>query len=274
MAFQEPTKNITVGIECYSCKQSPFGAWDRKDWCMYLYGGCEYCGKENAIGWKWDKEPKKKKKKVKIRLIKKKEYWLPEELWSIVKEYAGVYNITTKWNKIMSVGVDRIHNFYKKNFNRKITNAKSNPNKVKKMILKSIINIGMNEDKYKSLAELVDSKRKVKQNTTDFSRYNVGEEVTYYHVWAAGCVRYYAGIITKVNKASITFKPYKISHEVSDNPGAGHWQSLETIKHYYDKNNFVDKPKTVRTCFETKNTHPHSFFNAFDYYESRHDYGN
>ena len=106
-----------------------------------------------------------KKKTIRIRLRKKiektePEYWLPEELFSIVKEYAGVYNITTKWNKIMSVGVDRIHNFYKENFNRRITNAKSNPNKVKKMILKHIIKMGMNEDKYKLLAELVDSNKK------------------------------------------------------------------------------------------------------------------
>tara|TARA_R110002153_G_scaffold271184_1_gene438266 strand:- start:45 stop:749 length:705 start_codon:yes stop_codon:yes gene_type:complete len=222
-----------------------------------------------------------KKKTIRIRLRKKiektePEYWLPEELFSIVKEYAGVYNITTKWNKIMSVGVDRIHNFYKENFNRRITNAKTNPNKVKKMILKHIIKMGMNEDKYKLLAELVDSKRKVTKNTTDFTIYKVGEEVKYFHVYGAGCVRYYAGIITKVNKASITFKPYKISHKVSDNPNAGYWQSIESVKHYYDKNNF-DKPKNVRTCFKTKYTDTLSRYadpEDFDYYETRHDYGN
>lgn len=275
------TKNIIVGIECYNCKQTPFGAYDKNDWCLYLHGNCGFCGKENAIGWRWkiNKEPQakqtKKKKRVKIRLIKKKEYWLPEELFSIVKEYVGVYNITTKWNKIMSVGVDKIHNFYKHNFNRRITNAKSNPINAKRVILKSIIKMGMNEDKYKLLAELVDSKRKVTKNTTDFTIYKVGEEVKYYHCYAASCCNYYAGIITKVNKASITFKPYKISHKVSDNPNAGYFQIYETIKHYYDKNNF-DKPKTVRTCFHTKNTDTLSSYpnaDAFDYYESRHDYG-
>ena len=211
-------------------------------------------------------------KKVKIRLIKKKEYWLPDDLWSNVKEYAGVYNITTKWGNIMSVGVDRIHKFYKENFNRRVTNAKTNPTKAKKMILKSIINIGMNEDKYKLLAELVDCKRKVTKNTIDFSKYKVGEEVIYTHRYGAGCANYYAGIITKVNEASITFKPYKVSHKVSDNPNAARWQYIETIKHYYDKNNF-DKPKNVRTCFQTKNTCSKYKLYMFDYYEETTDWG-
>lgn len=218
-----------------------------------------------------NKEPMKKKK-IKIRLIKKKEYWLPDELWSNVKEYAGVYHNTTKWDKIMSVGVDKIHNFYKENFNRRLTNAKSNPTKAKQMILKSIIKIGMNKEKYKLLAELVDSKRKVTKNTTDFSKYKVGEEVIYTHKSGAWCYSHYAGIITKVNKASISFKPYTVSHKVSDNPLGSYYQTFETVKHYYDKNNF-DKPKTVRTCFDTKNTCRKSELKEFDYYEVDHDWG-
>ena len=215
----------------------------------------------------------KKKTKRKILVIKKKEFWLPDELWSNVKEYAGVYNITTKWCNIMNVGVDRLHNYYKQNFNRRLVNAKSNPKKAKQMILRMIIKTGMNEEKYKKLAELVDSKRKVAKNTTDFSKYKVGEEVIYTHCSGSCCYSHYAGIITKVNKASITFKPYTVSHMESDNPTAIYQQSFETEKHYYDKNNF-DKPKTVRTCFNTKNTCCYKYqLYAFDYYEVNHDYG-
>ena len=218
------------------------------------------------------KVKKQKKIKRKIRVIKKKEFWLPDELWSNVKEYAGVYNITTKWCNIMNVGVDRLHNYYKQNFNRRLTNAKSNPTKAKQMILKSIIRMGMNKEKYKLLADLVDCKRKVTKNTIDFSKYKVGEEVIYTHKSGAWCYSHYAGIITKVNKASITFKPYTVSHTVSDNPLGTYHQTFETVKHYYDKNNF-DKPKTVRTCFDTKNTCSNYELYAFDYYEVTHDWG-
>jgi len=192
----------------------------------------------------------KKKKRVKIRLIKKKEYWLPEELFRIVKEYAGVYNITTKWNKIMSVGVVKIHNFYRKNFGYRITNVKSNSKNAKRMILKSIIERGMNEEKYKLLAKLV-------VGEYDFSKYKVGEEITH----KSNNLMNYTGIITKVNKASITFKPYKTIWTDDD----------YKPKYYYDKNNF-QKPKTIRKSFQTKNadTMTSKELNAFDfnYFES------
>ena len=193
----------------------------------------------------------KKKKRVKVRLNKKKEYWLPEELFSIVKEYAGVYNITTKWNKLMNVGVVKIHNFYRKNFGYRITNATRNSKNAKRMILKSIIERGMNEEKYKLLAKLVVSEY-------DFSKYKVGEEVKHY----SNDLVNYAGIITKVNKASITFKPYKTI-----------WTDDEyETKFYYDKNNFHN-PKNIRKSFQTKNadTMTSKELNSFDfnYFESK-----
>ena len=46
-------KNDIVGVECYKCKQPPFGAYKRGDWLLYLHSKCAYCGQENAVRWKW-----------------------------------------------------------------------------------------------------------------------------------------------------------------------------------------------------------------------------
>lgn len=227
----------------------------------------------NAIVTKNANEVKKRRKtKRKLVLKKKKTYELPEELWSVVKEYAGVYSITTKWNKIMNVGVDKLHDYYKDAFKYRVGNYKRDASRTKRFILKSMMRRGMNEDKYKKLAALVD---KEKNPAKDFSIYKVGEEVQYTGKLSyVGSGNYYAGIITKVNKASITFKPYKVSHTVSNNPDARETQSYETRTHYYDKTSF-GKPMTVRSSFCTRNTLP-SYYkdeSCFDYYKTWHDYG-
>lgn len=179
---------------------------------------------------------------MKVKIVKKpKVYELPNELWSIVKDYAGVYHITTNWDKVMNVGVQKLHDYFKENFNCRITNYRKRPDQTKEMILKSIINRGMNKKKWDELAKLVDKKRKMKESGIDLSQYKVGEEVYY-----IGSDYDYVGIITKINKASITFKPYTISHIVSSNPNASYMQTIETIKYYYDKSNY-NKPKSVRT---------------------------
>tara|TARA_B110000285_G_scaffold228264_1_gene290976 strand:- start:688 stop:1356 length:669 start_codon:yes stop_codon:yes gene_type:complete len=182
-------------------------------------------------------------------------FYIPDELWSIVKKYAGIYHHTTKWNQIMKIGVDKLHTYFIKNFKIRIVNAKTNPTETKKMILKSIIEAGMNEEKFKKLADIVD-KKDIKKNNIDFSKYKVGDEVIY-NDESRGYYSPFAGVITKVNKASITFKPYKISHKVSDNPSArfseNPAQVYENVNYYYDKTNF-EKSKSVRTNFETKKT--------------------
>lgn len=52
--IESETKNVIVGVECYKCKQEPFGAYNKKYWCLYLHKKCGYCGEENAIGWRWN----------------------------------------------------------------------------------------------------------------------------------------------------------------------------------------------------------------------------
>lgn len=56
----DKTENVIVGVECFKCKQSPFGAY--KDWWCYLYKKCGYCGEENAIRFKWEQSQKQNNK--------------------------------------------------------------------------------------------------------------------------------------------------------------------------------------------------------------------
>ena len=48
-----------VGIECYRCKQPPFGAYKKEYWALYLHSKCAFCGLENAVGFKWGQVTKK-----------------------------------------------------------------------------------------------------------------------------------------------------------------------------------------------------------------------
>ena len=220
------------------------------------------------------KSPKKVIRRKILRIIEKKNYWFPEELWGIVKEYAGIYNITTRWDKISKVGVKPLLKYYQSNFNRSITNATSNPYKVKKMILRSIIKIGMNEEKYRELATLVE-KKKITKNTKDFTKYKVGDEVVYTKYGGAMVSKKFCGVIKKVNKASIVFKPYQIKYSVSDNPNASYMQSYEHVKYYYDKNSFDDQ-MTIKTNFRSKNEIGSESYNldAFEFRTTFHDWGN
>ena len=84
----------------------------------------------------------------------KKPYWLPDDMWDIVKEYAGIYNLKINYNKIQRIGVKPLLNFYKQEFKFRITNYNSNTKKVKKMMFKSFIDKGMDKDKWLKLQAL------------------------------------------------------------------------------------------------------------------------
>ena len=52
---------------------------------------------------------------VSLTQLESSKFELPAELWSIVKEYAGIYHLTTKWNKIVNIGLERLYyDFYLK----------------------------------------------------------------------------------------------------------------------------------------------------------------
>lgn len=64
--------------------------------------------------------------------------YLPDELWSIVKEYAGIYSVGTNFN-ISKVSKDKLLQYYSSNFNRTIKNpSKYKVDVIKKTIMKDI----------------------------------------------------------------------------------------------------------------------------------------
>ena len=178
-----------------------------------------------------------------------------DDVWGEIKSFMGIYNITTEWDKLGKVGATRLNGFYRENYRRSISNPASKPQKVREMIYKRIFK-NMTIIQANNLYELI----KPKDNII---KVKIGDEIRY----DTNNYKHYAGIVIKVNKCSVRFKPYKILKEVSDNPNAYRGYSVETTKYYWDKNNF-DKPMTVRnfTCKDDK------YFNA-DYYKRMMDWG-
>ena len=82
-------------------------------------------------------------------------------------------------------------------------------------------------------------------NGEDFTNYKVDEKVVYVRYCGANCSTHYCGVITKVNKAFITFSPYQLSGRTESNNPNGECQD---IKYFYDKTSF---DKSVRTNIYT-----------------------
>jgi hypothetical protein len=186
--------------------------------------------------------------------------YLPDDIWYIVKEYAGIYSITTEWNKIMKVGVDRLHQYYKDNFNWRLTNVKSNPQAAKKKMLNFMIKEGMSKANYVKLYDLI----KPKISNEDFTQYNVGDEIIY-----TTCTERYpsaqCGVITKINKGSVRFAPYLIGEETRDDTIINGQVHYTLFKTYWDKNKFESKTRTIKSNFYTKETAESDYYYIFDY---------
>jgi hypothetical protein len=181
-----------------------------------------------------------------------KKYELQEDCWNIVKEYAGIYNITTKWNKLEKLGIDKVHDIFKIYAKGRLTNYKKNPYEAKKIIFKHLFSSRKSFKLMTDLNDLINPKKEDK-----VFDYNVGDEVIYSRR---------LGKIIKINKSSITWAEFEVSHKVSDNPNACQYQTFATVKHYYDKS------KTMKSkCIKSNISKPEP--DEVDYYEERHDWG-
>lgn len=196
------------------------------------------------------KELNKRFNNVSIGEKKKFKLDFNDDVWSEIKSFMGIYNITTCWSKLEKIGAIRLNDYYRENYRRRITNAHINPDETRKMIYQEIFK-NMSLIQANNLYELI----KPKDNTIT-QKVKVGDEITYSDFHNDPL----AGIVIKINKCSVRFKPYKILKKVSDGG------TYETTRYYWDKNNF-DKPKTIRN-FECKD---YKYFNA-DYYEKTHNW--
>ena len=193
-------------------------------------------------------------------VITKKTFYIQDDCWNIVKEFAGIYNLTTKWNKLEKLGVDKVHDIFKIYAKGRLTNYKKNPYEAKKIILKHLFSTRISFKLMTDLNDLINPKKE--DNSFDF---NVGDEVMYYNGtgWN-GCSR--LGRVIKINKSSITWAEFEVSHSVSDNPIACHQQTFEERKHYYDKTKTM-KPKCIRANISIPSP------DRSEYYTTNHDWG-
>ena len=132
-----------------------------------------------------------------------------------------------------------------------VTNYKSNAMATKKLIFESIFKQYKNKENIIKLSKLITDKYpkcitdkypKCKNSNT---KCKVGDQICY--TPNDGCHGYnqLIGVVTKINKTTISFKPYKIDRVVSENPDAFSYFAIENRRYYFDKNKF-EKVKTVK----------------------------
>jgi hypothetical protein len=146
-----------------------------------------------------------KKRGCKMTVVKPKTYELQDDCWDIVKEYAGIYNWTTKWNKLHTISVGRLHSLYKTSLNRRFTNIHCYDTRTR--ILKNIFQKYKSREIMLELREMIDPPIKIKKKK-DMSWLNeckVGDEV---YAKISKMNGEMLGVITKINKSSASFRWY------------------------------------------------------------------
>lgn len=192
---------------------------------------------------------------------KNKEVYFIDDVWGIIKEFAGIYHITTQWHKIISkVGFTKLHKWFKENVMHKTSwngmsygGAESGKKRIMHYFMQKDRPFHAfkkkTKEQYIELNKLINSRGK-----KDFSIYKKGQEVIYYrgplhYPWAQyeKC-----GIIQKVNKNSLTVKFYTLHEE-------GHWIRREQYPGFNIGHEVHDYNKEV---FEEKATVIYSYFSA------------
>ncbi len=181
---------------------------------------------------------------------KKQKYDLNDDVWGLVKEFAGIYHITTEWDKVMKVSAPKLYKWYTANMNVRITRLSGQSAETqKRVILKFFYKKQRNKKTMENLyylliphldAEKVEKKVKVKK---DFTKYKVGQEVIYQPYACA----YKCGVIKKVNKCSINVDFYEEeeTHEQSENG-----LFIIKTKHTFMKP-ITNKNMTIRANFKS-----------------------
>ena len=207
-----------------------------------------------------------KKRGCTVEVIKPKPFELIDDCWNIVKEFAGIYNLTTKWYKLEKLGVDKAHNIFKIYSNGRLSNYKKNPLNTKQAIYKYLFRTRKSLKLMTELKEMIDPKKEKKDTDTSFLvGVKVGDEIIYGR--GGSCWRTFRlGKIVKINNSSVSWAQYEVSHSETDNPLAFQQQTFEEKKYYYDKSKLM-KPKSIKN-FRVP-TDPDDLL----YYTLRHDWG-
>ena len=198
-----------------------------------------------------------------VEVIKPKPFELIDDCWNIVKEFAGIYNLTTKWDKLEKLGVEKVHDLLKKYSRMRLTNYKKNTFNSKKIIYKILFTKHKSSELMTELKEMIDPKKDT--DTSFLDGVKVGDEIIYGR--GGSCWRTFRlGKIVKINNSSVSWAQYEVSHSETDNPLAFQQQTFEEEKYYYDKSKLM-KPKSIKN-FRVP-TDPDDLL----YYTLRHDWG-
>jgi len=130
--------------------------------------------------------------------VKKDDYEFCDDVWSLIKEYTGIYHIGTEWYKVYDISAVKLYKWYRQNTGYVISNiSKLDAEKKKKCILKWFHKKQRNKKLMNSLYSLFTNGN---WTCKDFTRYKIGQTILYNDVKD---YRYKFGVIKKVNKASI-----------------------------------------------------------------------
>ena len=233
-----------------------------EDFILEKWGNCEWgelCSFKDMRGEDFEEEDSSSEEEE-TKEQEPKKYQLQDDCWNIVKEFAGIYNLTTKWNKLENLGVDKVHDIFKIYAKGRLTNYKKKPYEAKKIIFKHLFT---RRKSFKLMTDLNDLLNPKKEDIVFDCK--VGDEVIYTSGRGWHCERR-LGKIIKINKSSVTWAEYEVSHKVSNDPTAFQYQTFETVKHYYDKSKTM-KPK----CIKSNICKPEYY--EVDCYTVTHDWG-
>ena len=125
--------------------------------------------------------------------------YIQDDCFTIVKEFAGIYSISTDWCNIFKLSVSQLNEFHTENFKGYIKRVYSlKAYNAKLMLIQSMLKQGISKQKWIGLNELLQSKI----NPVKISSLNlrIGQEVLFENN--------FVGTITKINKSSIRVSKY------------------------------------------------------------------
>lgn len=126
--------------------------------------------------------------------------YFPDELFAIVKEYAGIYSVGTKYN-VSKLGKDKLIEFYENHFRLRLKNITGKKaDVIKKYIMKKLL-FKMTRDKWVALHQLCNPPKSLNQNIRLVAK--IGEEIS----WWEGSERA-LGLIVGLYKNSYKVRRY------------------------------------------------------------------
>lgn len=148
-----------------------------------------------------------------------------EDVWGIIKEYAGIYHITTNWSKLNDIKIMRLYSYYRAHTGNIIKNITIKTEyEIRKIIFEYIYTKTDKDFMIRLFCHYLDN--------TDS---NIGDEVSF----GSGC-----GILLKKNIKSFTVKPYKLGNKENINNKK---RKIYFNKNEYDKNIVVRNIKRAGT---------------------------